>query len=201
MSTKLKSKNNITLWLILCVCLAPFVLALLLFMFWRPDSLINNGELLQPARLNIYLENDNDSLDSLLSTNRGRWLLLMIDESRCADDCKKKLYWLRQLRLAQGREMDRIERVWLINDQKSPDPALIDGHQGIITLNVIPKNTSQIDNQEVLSADYIYLVDPIGNLMMRFAINGDPALLKKDIKKLLKASKGIKFKGERVGKD
>ena len=52
-----------------------------------------------------------------------------------------------------------------------------------------------------MSADYIYLVDPIGNLMMRFAINGDPALLKKDIKKLLKASKGIKFKGERVGKD
>jgi hypothetical protein len=95
---------------------------------------------------------------------------------------------MRQVRLIQNKEMDRIERVWLIDDPEMPAPEIASEFEGTWQISakdsdILPQLPAK-DSQH----DHIYLIDPIGNLMMRFPKNPDPALMAKDIKRLLKVS-------------
>ena len=97
---------------------------------------------------------------------------------------------MQQLRLTQGKERERIERVWLITDPQPIDTIVMREYDGTNMLRV---------NGDALKAwlpveqggkpdDHLYLIDPLGNLMMRFPKDADPTKVKKDIAKLLKAS-------------
>ena len=108
----------------------------------------------------------------------------------CQQACKDQLVAMRQLRLMQGKDMERIERVWLITDDTPLDTMLMRVIDGTGFLRVKP---------DVLKAwlpvepggnvnDHIYLIDPLGHLMMRFPKNADPQKVKTDMGKLLKAS-------------
>lgn len=97
---------------------------------------------------------------------------------------------MRQLRLAQGKEMDRMERVWLITDDQPIDTVLIREYDGMHMLKVSAdklKKWLPVDTNTQIS-DHIYMIDPLGNLMMRFPKDADPNKIKKDISKLLRAS-------------
>jgi hypothetical protein len=97
---------------------------------------------------------------------------------------------MRQLRTMQGKEMDRIERVWLITDDQPLETMLLRVNDGTRMLRApadpvkawLPVEAG--GNVE----DHIYIVDPRGHLMMRFPKQPDPSRMKKDIGKLLKAS-------------
>ena len=118
---------------------------------------------------------------------KGKWVLVQFDSGACAAACERKHYFMRQVRRAQGKEMSRIERLWLITDAAQPSPALL----AAIEDTVIAGESAALAASfpaERSATEHIYLVDPLGNLMMRFPTDPDPSRVIKDLKQLLKFS-------------
>jgi cytochrome oxidase Cu insertion factor (SCO1/SenC/PrrC family) len=183
------NRSRRTLWLLLAVCAAPIVASYLAFNFWRPTSQVNYGDLLEPRALPranlITLEGEPFKLSDV----KGDWVLLTVGAAQCDKACTDRLVYLRQVRLAQGKESDRVERVWLLTDNGIPSPQLVSEHAG---LHIIRDPSNQIAAAlPAVSAasDHIYVIDPLGNLMMRFPPDPDPRRILKDVSRLLRHSK------------
>ena len=118
---------------------------------------------------------------------KGKWVLVQFDSGACAVACERKHYFMRQVRRAQGKEMSRIERLWLITDAAQPSSALLAAIEGTVIAGegaaLAPAYPA-----EGAATEHIYLVDPLGNLMMRFPADPDPSRVIKDLKHLLKFS-------------
>ncbi|MFL9926543.1 cytochrome c oxidase subunit I [Herbaspirillum lusitanum] len=178
--------------LVVLVCAAPMIASYLTYYVIKPEGRNNYGTLIDPREYPIpdlgatELDGDPASLANL----KGKWLMVQVDGGDCNDACKKKLFTMRQLRLMQGKEMERIERVWLVNDKAPLETMLIREYDGMEMLRVDAaklKAWLPVD-AGTTAADHIYLIDPLGNLMMRFPRDPDPGKMKKDISKLLRAS-------------
>ena len=131
-----------------------------------------------------------DGKSIALDAYKGKWIMLQIDGGECPAICEKKLHDIRQLRLAQGKEMGRVERVWLITDNKPLDTILMREFDGT---NMLRAQADAVrawlpTEEGTTMFDHIYMIDPLGNLMMRFPKDADPNKIKKDVTKLLKAS-------------
>ena len=162
------------LLLVAAVCAAPVVLGTLVYVSgWTVGNPGNYGELLPPRAL----------AGAPLEALRGKWVLVSFDAAACDAYCEKKLYFMRQARRAQGKEMERMERLWVVTDGGKPRPEVLAAIEGTrltsFRFEGFPGNTR----------DHIYLVDPLGNLMMRFPREPDPSLIIKDLKRLLKLSR------------
>lgn len=186
-----KRRSNLTLWLILAVCLFPFIGSIALYLFWRPDSFVNYGDLVQPvvplAQLVVLEQNGTEFRFEDL---HGKWVFLMVDNGDCDDYCQMKLYWMRQVRLTQGPDQERIKRLWLVRDGKRPRPEVLNEHAGTREVLIAdPAILAKLPGYEN-AVDYLYVVDPLGNLMMRYPRDLDPNRMKKDVSKLLRISKG-----------
>jgi len=120
-----------------------------------------------------------------LAALKGKWVLVQIDGGACDAWCERKLYIMRQARRAQGKDMQRVERVWLLSDAVQPGAALRAAIEGTV---IAPAAGAADFPAEGNPADHIYLVDPLGNLMMRFPRDPDPLLVIKDLQRLLKVS-------------
>ncbi len=184
------TKSNLTVWLILAVCVVPIIASTALYYLWTPTRFVNHGELLDPVPLAAvrFARTEGEPFD--FSDLNGRWVFLSIDDGACDDYCEKKLYLMRQIRLTQGKDADRIDRVWLIRDGRRPSARTLAEYEG--TLAVVLANADGLSRfpAEGNRADYVYLVDPLGNLMMRYPPDADPSRIKKDIAKLLRVSSG-----------
>lgn len=197
-----KIKGRWKLFIVLAVCAAPMIASYLAYYVIKPEGRTNYGTILDPrlypmpelhARLlGASDANDTNNADKQngLMAYRGKWIMLTIDSGSCDAACQKKLYDLRQLRLAQGKEMDRIERVWAVIDEQPVDTLLLREYDGMHVLkadaDVLRKWLPTEDGSQI--SEHIYMIDPLGNLMMRFPKNADPNKIKKDISKLLRAS-------------
>src|SRR6266849_786255 len=117
---------------ILAICAAPTVAAWLAYFVWPPQSRTNYGELIETHPLpNLELRRLDGGLFRL-SQLRGKWLMLQIDSGVCSENCRKNLVNMRQVRLAQGKDAERIDRVWLLTDAVVPDAAvLLDDYAGM----------------------------------------------------------------------
>ena len=163
-------KNKVLL--IGLVCAAPLVLGTLAYVYkWDVGSAANYGELIPPRPLS------GPPFDQL----RGKWLLVALDSAACDAWCEKKLYYLRQLRRAQGRDMDRVERLWLLSDDGKPRAELLQAIEGTLI-----ERAPKLDAFPGKPADHLYLVDPLGNLMMRYPRDPDPSKMLKDLQRLMK---------------
>lgn len=187
-----QSSGRWKLFLIIAVCASPLIASYFTYYVIKPQSRTNYGSLLDPRQFPLpQLEGkDLEGKPQELADFKGKWIMLQIDRAACATACQKKLYDMRQLRTAQGKERERIERVWLITDQASPEAKLQEGIAGTRLLRV---NQAILEKWLPVEAgttiyDHIYLIDPLGNLMMRYPKDADPNKIKKDISKLLKAS-------------
>jgi len=118
---------------------------------------------------------------------KGRWVMLQVDASGCAEPCRRKLYQMRQVRLTQGIEMGRIERVWLVRDDGPVEPELLREYDGTHVARAGSATIAALAAERE-AADHIYLIDPLGNLMLRFPKDADPSRMKKDLERLLKVS-------------
>jgi hypothetical protein len=117
---------------------------------------------------------------------KGRWILVQFDGGACGAACERKLYLMRQVRRAQGGEMQRIERLWLVTDSAHPRAALLAAIEGTV---VAPAGGAAKEFPAPRSPlDHVYVVDPLGNLMMRFPQDPDPMRVIKDLQRLLRAS-------------
>ena len=168
---------------------APIVLSYLFYIWGAPSASVNYGELIEARLLPEIALRKTDGATFGISQLRGKWVMLMVDSGACDEPCRKKLYYLRQVRLTQGVEMERIERVWLIDDGKMPEAGVAEEYQGTWLIDAKGSELLKTFPAAVSSHDHIYLIDPLGNLMMRFPRDADPSRMVKDLKRLLKVSR------------
>lgn len=195
-------RSSFALYAALAVCAAPFLAAVLVyFMGWRPDGAgTNYGDLVQPQRSvpaaeQLQLTNLDGTPFDLRSLN-GKWVMVSAHGGDCGDECAKKLYIMRQTHASTGKDIGRIERVWLILDDEPVPTVVIRAYEGT---HMVRARADQVGSFLALpqGADatpdalerHIWLIDPRNNLMLRFPENPDPASLRKDIGKLLHASR------------
>jgi len=172
------------------MCAAPTVAAWFAYFVWQPQTRVNYGELIEAHPLPEFELRGLDGGRFDLSQLRGKWLMLQIDSGSCAEACRKKLLYMRQARLAQGKGAERIERVWILSDSASPAPSLLRDHPGMKVArasgNALFREFPALPRAPT---DYIYLIDPLGNLMFRFPGDPDPRRMTRDLTRLLNASR------------
>lgn len=176
------------LWLILALCIAPVAASYITFYFYTPAAQINYGELVATRPLPVERLQLADQSDFTLERLRGKWLLIMSDGGDCAAECQQKLFTLRQLRLTQGKDMSRIERVWLLTDGVVPPAGKLDAQEGTWVVRAAGSELLKALPAEKSADLHFYLADPLGNLVLRYPLNADPARVIKDLARLLKTS-------------
>lgn len=124
-----------------------------------------------------------------LQSLRGRWVFLAVDSGQCDAECETKLWKMRQVRQAQGKELGRIERVMLLEDAEVPNENLRREYQGTWFVNADDSRLRNLLIAPQSARRHIYLIDPLGNLMLRFPEDADPKLMIKDMTRLLKYSR------------
>ncbi len=165
---------------------------------WRPWTTKNNGDLIVPARPITDLTMQTlEAKEFSVKEMVGKWVMVYIGNTECDKKCERNLYNIRQTRLGQKGEHNRIERLYImVGDaaKASLKNALTD-NQGMKLVRVndvtLPKLLSSFKTQDGIPADTanrVYLVDPIGNLMMKYEQGFDPMGLAKDLELLLKVS-------------
>jgi hypothetical protein len=166
---------KLKLALIFLACASPFLLAWLAYeMQWTGGHQAGNYGELVPPRV----------LAGPLTPLKGKWVLVTADAAACDAACERKLYVVRQSRKAQGKEQARIERLWLLLDDATPRAELLAAIEGTRVVR-----DAGLARSLPGGGDGIYLVDPLGNLMMRFPADADPARVLKDLQRLLKYSR------------
>jgi len=186
--SKLGRSGRLSLLAMAAIVAVPPIVAYLLYLNWRPSALMNYGELIKPVPLAEVVAPAEPALGEL-GKLKGKWVLLTVDGGGCDDYCRRKLYILRQLRLTQGKEMERIERAWLVDDDAATGPALMEEYKG--TARIPARGSALLGALPVTGSvrDHVYIIDPLGNLMMRYPRNPDPNRMKKDLARLLRASR------------
>lgn len=180
------------LYLLVGVCIAPVIASYIAYYVLPPEGRTNYGELITPQRPVPSLrltKLDGTSFD--LQSLRGRWVLLTVDSADCADACQRKLWKLRQVRLTTGKERDRIERVFLITDQAPLETMLLREYDGTLFLRADTGGVRSL-LQPATPADLstgLWVIDPLGNLMLRWPPDADPNRMKRDLNRLLRASR------------
>lgn len=174
--------------LVVGVFVVPVIAAYLAFFGWRPAGHTNYGELLKPVPLQHIEGTLQTGAPFKLDAIQGKWVMVHLGSGQCDARCARQLYLMRQVRLTQGKHQSRIERVWLLTDTATPAPALVADHPGLIVWR--PDDPAFVDQfpPGIDRAGHIYLIDPLGNLMLRFPEHPDPKGMMKDLKLLLKAS-------------
>jgi hypothetical protein len=179
---------------VLLICAAPVVASYFTYYVIRPEGRKNHGELIEPQRPMPEMPTTTlDGQASVLTALKGQWLLVSVGASQCDAACQKHLYLQRQLRESVGREKDRVDWVWLVTDDQQPQAALAPALKQAQVLRVDRSALAQWLAPAAGHAleDHIYVVDPMGNWMMRFPAPMDSsgaAKAKKDVERLLRAS-------------
>ncbi len=179
---------------VLLMCAAPVVASYLTYYVWRPEARSVFGTLMDPQRpLPDLVGTALDGTPANLRTLKGQWLLVSVAGGACDAQCQNYLYMQRQLRESLGKEKDRVDRVWLIDDQTPVSEALLPAISEATVLRVEKTALARWLTADAGRAlqDHLYLVDPLGNWMMRFPAGLDmtgAAKAKRDIGRVLRAS-------------
>ena len=186
--------GRIKMLALLLVCAAPVIASYFSYFVLRPQARSNYGELIQPTRTMPALPLQTlDGQPVQSAALRGQWLLLALGGGACDAACDKRLYTQRQLREMLGRERERIDKLWLVTDTASVPPALRVALQADASLQVlrVPREALaawlQAEPGRALE-EHLYLVDPMGEWMLRLPAEPDPARTKRDLDRLLRAS-------------
>ena len=189
--------GRLKMLLVLAICAAPVIASYLAFYVIRPDGRTNYSELITPLRplpadLPLTdLKGAAVKADSL----KGQWLLVVVSGGACDAVCEKHLWLQRQLRETLGREKDRLDKVWLIADDAPPRAQTLDAIRTNTEITVLRVPKGALSAWLAPAAgraltDHLYVIDPLGNWMMRSPAEPEPGKLKRDVEKLLRASAG-----------
>jgi hypothetical protein len=182
MTEKPKSQRK-TLIVLLVLFFAPLAAAFILYYGtgWRPGGSSAHGQLLQPIRA---LPGGADPL-------RGEWALVYVGDGQCNTDCQQALVFARQTRLSLNKDMTRMNRAFLVTSGCCNLAYLDKEHDGLKVFDV----SEDAPRQELLNAlpakdleHSLFVVDPLGNLVLRYDVRESPRGLLDDLKKLLKLS-------------
>ena len=176
------------------VCAAPVVASYLAYYVVRPESRRNFGELIEPQRPlpNVAVQTQ-EGKPFALPALQGQWLLVSVGSGSCDARCENHLYLQRQLREGLGKDKDRMDWVWLVNDAAPVRAALAPAVAQATVLRVDAQQLGQWLQPAAGQAleDHLYVVDPLGHWMMRFPAGIDKsnaAKVKRDLDRLMRAS-------------
>ncbi len=189
------TRGRLKMLLVLLICAAPVVASYLTYYVIRPEGRSNYGSLIAPSRAVPALLKlqrlDGTAVDP--RSLRGQWLLLAVGPATCPGDCEQRLYLQRQLREMLGRERERLDKIWLITDNTALPPTLQQAVQAGPALTALRADRAAValwlapaPGQAL--EDHLYLVDPMGEWMMRFPVRPDPARVKRDLDRVLRSS-------------
>ena len=174
---------------------APLLASFVLYYgkLWRPEGGTNKGELISPARplpeVSLTLGDGTKGSTELL---RGKWTWVYIGDGQCDERCKTALADTRQARLLLTEKINRVQRMFLATDRCCDFRYLSDEQPDLVVAKLDNAEFAAVfplyDNVPLANAGRIYLVDPLGNLMMSYAPDAPNTGLLEDIKKLLKLS-------------
>lgn len=179
---------------VLLCCAAPVIASYFTYYVIRPEGRSVFGQLIDPQRPTPSIAARTLSGEAVdLQSLKGQWLLVAVADAACNALCEQQLYLQRQLREVVGREKDRIDRVWLVTDDAPVPERLANGLHGATVLRVSREALMQWLQPEAghALADHLFVVDPMGNWMMRYPAGMDAkvaAKAKRDIDRLLRAS-------------
>ncbi|WP_153101471.1 SCO family protein [Paraburkholderia hayleyella] len=183
-------------WMVLflaLVCAAPVIASYLTYYVFKPKGGTSSyGTLIEPQRPipPALMVTGDDGKPLRLASLRGRWLLISVDSSACDKACVTKLYFMRQIRATQAGQRERLVPVWLRTDSAKVPDVIREAYPDTGMLIADPAAIAKWlpNDAGTTMVDHIYLVDPNGNLMMRFPKNPNPSKIKVDVTKLLKFS-------------
>lgn len=180
------------LLLVIAVCVAPVIASYLMYYVFPPSGRTNYGALIEPQiALGPLAAGDP------LGRFRGQWLLVAIQDGACDEACARRLYFLRQTHASLGKNRDRVEMVLLTTGSAAfpvePFPVeLARAHPQLHRFEVGRDAVARwfpVDAGDGAARDHLFVVDPQHNLMMRFPRDPDPAATRKDLGRLLRASR------------
>lgn len=182
------------------VTLAPILAAVIMYFNpqWWPQDGSNYGTLIQqrpmPAASALPLTQlDGKPFD--LNSLKGKWVLVAADGGDCGDACARKLFITRNTHASQGKNVDRLVRVFFITDNAPVPEKVLTAYEGTIMLRGDPRQLAAflLDGGEpqdaAALATPIWVIDPLGNLMLRFPADADPVRVRQDISKLIYSSR------------
>jgi len=208
---ELRARNLRTLAALAALFLLPLAVAFFTYYgaAWRPAHLVNHGVLILPPRALPQLALPRVSLvpDAGAGSHdaqpdphaaaaapgapfRDRWSLVYVGSGACDASCRQALYVMRQTRLALNNDMTRVERVFLASGDCCARSFLASEHPGLLALDASGEDARRLLEEFPSPAreHVLFVVDPLGNLMMSYDARRDPHGLLEDLKKLLKLS-------------
>lgn len=191
------ASGRLKMLLVLLVCAAPVIASYLTYFVIRPDGRTNYGELIEPLRpipAELPLA-DLQGKPIEPRALRGQWLLVVVAGGQCDAGCEKRLWLQRQLREALGRDRDRLDKVWLVDDAAPLRTETLAAVSAGTPVTVLRTDAAALGEWLQPAAghaleDHFYLVDPLGNWMMRMPAEPNPSKVKRDVERLLRASSG-----------
>jgi hypothetical protein len=188
-----RSRNQV--WILIAVFVLPLLLAFYLYYggAWRPGGRTNQGDLIDPPRplpeLALTSATGEALPEDLL---RGRWTLVYVGDGACDARCEEALTLIRQTRLALNDDIPRVQRVFLASPSCCNRDYLDTQHPGLVVVDAAAAGGAELlghfPGAERGGAGLIYIVDPLGNLMMSYGADAPPKGLLEDMRKLLKLS-------------
>jgi hypothetical protein len=182
--------------LVLAMCAAPVVASYVTYYVIRPQGRTNYGELILPTRSlpgQLPLKTlAGDAVDP--ASLRRQWLLVTVTGSVCDTACEARLLMMRQLHLMMGKDRDRLEKIWIVTDEGSPDARLLAaqsaGAEPVRVLRVAREALGLwlAPGPGHALEDHLYIIDPMGEWMMRAPPRPEPQRIKRDLERLLRAS-------------
>lgn len=197
----LRSRNLRTLAALAGLFFLPLLISAWLYygMSWTPGGHTNHGELIQPPRPlprvdlpSIALGGDTgkEVTAGAPTLYRSNWKLVYVGDGSCDASCRDTLYVMRQTRLALGTDMTRLARVFLATANCCAKDYLAREHVGVTVLDASGATAAPLLSQFPAQdrAHTLFVVDPLGNLMMRYDVRRDPRGLLLDLRRLLELS-------------
>jgi hypothetical protein len=164
---------------------APVVLSYAAYYLAPRGASVNYGELLPTQPMPAIEGTRVDGTRFRLADQRGAWTIVLAAPGHCDAACQRALYATRQARTMQGREMDRVQRVWLVIDATPPASAALQDQPALIPVLADAAVTRALPRGE----GAIYLVDPLGNQVLAWPADPDIKALANDLGRVLKASR------------
>tara|TARA_B100001564_G_C20569702_1_gene637742 strand:+ start:219 stop:788 length:570 start_codon:yes stop_codon:yes gene_type:complete len=186
------NSNQAKLLLIISIFIIPFVISFFLLDDYAEDKkwqTTNYGKLLKPILLIADIDIKTSSGINSTNSLNGKWSLLYYLKNDCLNACEENIYLLRQVNTALGKDMNRLQRILMFDDNVKITLDLQKNYPGLIYIYNKPNNLHGLISNVSENQSSIFLVDPLGNVILKYDEKFEGKKLLKDIKKLLKLSR------------
>jgi hypothetical protein len=177
-------KGKRTLLMIAAAVIAPVALSYGVYYLSPRGTFMNYGELLPTRPAPEISGTRADGSTFRIAQAQGRWKIVVATGGACDAACAQMLYATRQARTMQGRERERIERLWLVPDGVTPDPNVLAEHPDVVVVRTTPGDVAALPK----GGDAIYLIDPVGNQVLAWPRDPDIKAIARDLTRVLRAS-------------